>query len=173
MESRLNAQNKGLTFDAQETIDWIKTLQRTQVFDEGFVLRRASAIKELERKVNKEFSAVTDMNSSTGVVIDDSELVKRMAKEKEDDVGRARQTLDENGVVSSAPGITSSLYTKSNESQGGMPILKAVLNNRSKSSIDSLDNLLLTLDKDLPNEFGDFPRITQMTFPDKFPIPVN
>ena len=54
-----------------------------------------------------------------------------------------------------------------------MPILKAVLNNRCKSSIDSLDNLLLTLDKDLPNEFGDFPRITQMTFPDKFPIPVT
>ena len=66
------------------------------------------------------------MNSSTGVVIDDSEIVKRMAQEKEDDVGRARQTLHENGVVSSAPGITSSLYTKSNESQGGMPILKAV-----------------------------------------------
>ena len=54
-----------------------------------------------------------------------------------------------------------------------MPILKAVLKNRSKSSIDSLDNLILTLDKDLPNEFGDFPKITQMTFPDKFPIPVN
>lgn len=173
MESRLNAQNKGLTFDAKETIDWIETLKRTQVFDEGFTLRRNSAIEELERKVNKELSEVTDMNSSTGVVIDDSEMIKRMAKEEEDDVGRARQTLDENGVVSSAPGITSSLYTKSNESQGGMPILKAVLNNRKKSSIDSLDNLLLTLDKDLPNEFGDFPKITQMTFPDKFPIPVN
>ncbi|MEO1257134.1 MAG: hypothetical protein AAFY41_19960, partial [Bacteroidota bacterium] len=62
MESRLNAQNKGLTFDAQETIDWIKTLQRTEVFDEGFVLRRASAIEELEQKVNKELSTVTDMN---------------------------------------------------------------------------------------------------------------
>ena len=173
MESRLNAQNKGLTFDAQETIDWIKTLQRTQVFDEGFVLRRASAIEEIERKVNRELSAVTDMSSSTGIVVDDSEIVNRMAKVNEDDVGRARQTVDDNGAVSSAPGFTSSLYTKSNESQGGMPILKAVLNNRSRSSIDSLDNLLLTLDKDLPNEFGDFPRITQMTFPDKFPIPVT
>ena len=39
MESRLNAQNKGMTFDAQETIMWIKTLQRTQVFDEGFIVR--------------------------------------------------------------------------------------------------------------------------------------
>ena len=173
MESRLNAQYKGLTFDAQETVDWIKTLQRTQVFDEGFVLRRAGAIEEIERKVNKELSAVTDMNSSTGIVVDDSEIVNRMAKVNEDDVGRARQTVNDNGVVSSAPGITSSLYTKSNESQGDMPILKAVLNNRSKSSIDSLDNLILTLDKDLPNEFGDFPRITQMSFPDKFPIPVD
>ena len=113
------------------------------------------------------------MNSSTGIVLDDSEIVKRMAKENGDDVGRARQIVNDNGVVSSAPGITSSLYTKANESQGGLPILKAVSNNRSKSSIGSLDNLILTLDKDLPNEFGDFPRITQMTFPDKFPIPVN
>ena len=99
MESRLNAQNKGLTFDAKVTIDWIETLKRTEVFDEGFVLRRGTALEELERKVNKELSAVTDMNSSTGVIIDDSELVKRMAKEKEDDVSRARQTLDENGVI--------------------------------------------------------------------------
>ena len=119
MESRLNAQNKGLTFDAQETIDWTKTLQRTQVFDEGFVLRRASAIEEIERKVNRELSAVTDMSSSTGIVVDDSEIVNRMAKVNEDDVGRARQTVDNNGAVSSAPGFTSSLYTRANESQRG------------------------------------------------------
>ena len=173
MESRLNAQNKGLTFDAEKSIDWIKTLKRTQVFDEGFILRRASAIKEIQRRVNQELRTVTDMNSSTGVVVDDSEMIERMAKRSEDDVARARQTVDDHGEVSSAPGITSCLYTKSNESQGGMPILKAVLNKSTKSSIDSLDNLILTLDKDLPNEFGDFPRITQMTFPDLFPIPVD
>ena len=43
MESKLNAQNKGLTFNAEKTIDWIKTLKRTEVFDEGFILRRESA----------------------------------------------------------------------------------------------------------------------------------
>ena len=173
MESMLNAQNKGLTFDAVKSIDWIKTLKRTQVFDEGFILRRASAIKEIQRRVNQELRTVTDMDSSTGVVVDDSELIERMAKGNEDDVARARQTVDNDGEVSSAPGITSCLYTKANESQGKMPILKAVLNKSKKSPIDSLDNLILTLDKDLPNEFGDFPRITQMTFPDLFPIPVD
>ena len=113
------------------------------------------------------------MNASTGVAVDDSEMIERMARGNEDDVARARQTVNDHDEVSSVPGITSCLYTKSNESQGKMPILKAVLNITKKSPIDSLDNLILTLDKELPNEFGDFPRITQMTFPDLFPIPVN
>ena len=173
MESRLNAQNKGLTFDAEKSIDWIKTLKRTKVFDEGFHLRRATAIEKIQRKINQELRTVTDMNASTGVVVDDSEMVQRMAKGNEDDVGRARQTVDNKGEVSSVPGITSCLYTKAHESQGKLPILKAVLNKTKKSSTDTLDNLILTLDKDLPNEFGDFPRITQMTFPDLFPIPVD
>merc|ERR1711951_62822 len=164
MESMFNAQNQGLTFDAQKSIDWIKTLKRTKVFDEGFQLRRAGAIEKIQRRVNQELRTVTDMNASTGVVVDDSEMIERMARENGDDVARARQTVDDHGEISSVPGITSCLYTKSNESQGKMPILKAVLNTRKKSPIDSLDNLILTLDKDLPNEFGDFPRITQMTF---------
>ena len=89
MESRLNAQNQGLTFDAQKSIDWINTLKRTKVFDEGFHLRRASAIEKIQRRVNEELRTVTDMNASTGVVVDDSEMIERMAKEKEDDVARA------------------------------------------------------------------------------------
>jgi len=52
----------------------------------GFVLRRASAIKEIQRRVNQELRTVTDMNSSTGVVVDDSEMIQRMAKRSEDDV---------------------------------------------------------------------------------------
>ena len=92
------------------------------------------------------------MSSSSGIVVDDPDIVNRIRRVHEGDVRRARQTVNDNGVVSSAPGITASLYTKSNESQGGMPILKAVLNSRNTSSIiDSLDNLILTLDKDLPN----------------------
>ena len=104
---------------------------------------------------------------------DDSEMVERIAKMNKDDVAQAQQTEDDHSEVSSAMGINSCFYTKSIESQGKRPILKAVLNKTKKSSIDTLDNLILTLDKDLPNEFGDFPRITQMTFPDLFPIPVN
>ena len=140
VESRLNAQNKCLTFDAENSIDWIKTLKRTEVFDEEFNLRRLSAIKEIQRRVNQELRTVTDMNCSTGVVVDDSDMVKRMANLNDDDVARIRQTVDDHGKVSSAPGITSCLYTKSNESQGKMPILKAVLNTSKKSPIDSLDN---------------------------------
>merc|ERR1711973_451032 len=104
MESMLNAQNKGLTFDAEKSIDWIKTLKRTQVFDEGVILRRASAIKEIQRRVNQELRKVTDMNAPSGVVVEDSEMIERMAKRSEDDVARARQTVDDHGEVSSAPG---------------------------------------------------------------------
>ena len=68
MESRLNAQNQGLTFDAQKSIDWIKTLKRTKVFDEGFQLRRAGAIEKIQRRVNQELRTITDVNASTGVV---------------------------------------------------------------------------------------------------------
>ena len=66
MESMLNAQNKGLTFDAEKSIDWIKTLKRTQVFDERFILRRASAIKEIQRRVNQELRKVRHECSKWG-----------------------------------------------------------------------------------------------------------
>ena len=117
MESPINAQNLGLSFNAKDTIDWIKALQRTQAYDEGFVLRRSSAIEENERKFNKEPTTVTDMNSSTGIVVEDSEIVNRMAKVNEDDVSRARQTVNATGVVSTATGITLCLYTKSNKTR--------------------------------------------------------
>lgn len=106
------------------SIDWNNVLKRTQVFDEGFTLHRASAIQEIQGRVNQDLTTITDMNSLTGIVVDDSELVQRMAKANEDDVGRARQTVDDHGEISQVPGITSCLYTKSTESLrgGGVPI---------------------------------------------------
>merc|ERR1711951_187966 len=96
MESRLNAQNQGLTFDAQKSIDWIKTLKRTKVFDERFQLRRAGAIEKIQRRLHQELRTVTDMNASTGVVVDDSEMIERMARRGNgDDVARSRQTVDD------------------------------------------------------------------------------
>ena len=65
------------------------------------------------------------MNASTGIVLDDSEIVNRMAKVNEDDVARARQTVSDNGVVSSVPGITSCIFTKWSENQGECQFLRS------------------------------------------------
>ena len=96
-----------------------------------------------------------------------------MAKMNEDDIARARQILDDHGRVSAAPGITSCLYTNDIANQGEVPISKAVLKDCGKKNLFYLDNLFLTLDKELPNEFTEFLRITALTFPDKFPLYVD
>ena len=51
--------------------------------------------------------------------------------------------------------------------------MKAVLKDCGTTQIHKMDNLLLTLDRELPNEFLDFPKITALSFPDKFPLPVD
>ena len=52
-------------------------------------------------------------------------------------------------------------------------VLKAVLKEFGKKDIHEMDNLILTLNRKLPNGFTEFPSITALTFPDKFPLYVD
>ena len=169
----LNSKNQGLSFNANDCKLWIKVLQRTQAFDSTFVLRRKKAIKDIEIKTNLRLQQITDMTSSSGVVLDDSQLVKRMVSENEDDVSRARQTINDFGNPSPTPGITSSLFAQCTQDESGLPILKAILKDKKPQSVEQLDNLILKLKRELPNEFLDFPRIIALSFPHLFPTPVD
>ena len=163
MEARLNAQNLGQSFNAKNCSIWIQVLQRTQAFSEKFVLRRQSALDKIERKVNQKLTEITDINSRSGIVVEDSPLAEQMAQMNEDDVARARQSLDGKGRISQVPGIASCLYTNDTTNQGKVPTLKAVLKECSKKDIHAMDILILTLNRELPNEFTEFPRITALT----------
>ena len=55
MESRLNAQNKGLTFDAQETIDWIKTLNGRKYLMKDLFYVELVPLRNLSAKLIKNF----------------------------------------------------------------------------------------------------------------------
>ena len=173
MEARLNKKNIGLSFNAEDCKIWIQVLKRTRAFSTKFVLRREAAIAKISRKVNKELSEITNTDSITGVIIEDSRLAEEIARRNEDDVARSRQILDHHGRVSQAPGITSCLFTNNSNYLGKVPTLKAILKDCGTIPIHKMDNLLLTLDRELPNEFLEFPRITALSFPDKFPLPVN
>ena len=173
MEARLNRRNLGLTFNAEDCKIWIQVLQRTRAFSTKFVLRRQAAIDKISYNVNKKLSEITNMDSKTGIILEESRLAEEIAKRNEDDVARARQLLDEHGGMSQAPGITSCLYSNDSNYQGKLPTLKAVLKDCGKTPIHKMDNLLLTLDRELPNEFLDFPKIIALSFPDKFPLPVD
>ena len=171
--ARLNRRNLGLTFNAEDCKIWIQVLLRTKAFSTKFVLRRQAAINKISHKVNKQLSEITNIDSSTGVILEESRLAEEIAKRNEDDVARSRQVVDHDGGVSQAPGITSCLYSNNSNYQGKLPTLKAVLKDCGKTPIHKMDNLLLTLDRELPNEFLDFPKITALSFPDKFPLPVD
>ena len=168
MEARLNAQNIGLSFNAKNCLIWLEVLRRTQAFSEKFKLRRQDAIN-IEKKVNGGLTEITDIHSRSGIIVEESLLAEQMAKMGEDDVSRARQVLNDQGRISQAPGITSCLYTNDSTSQGKVTTLKEC----GKRDLHNVDNLILTLNGELPNEFMDFPRITALTFPDKFPLYVD
>ena len=96
-----------------------------------------------------------------------------MANISSDDVAGARSVINAQGVKSGVPGITSSLFTNPSTLGGNLPVLNAMLKKVKNRTSDRADNLLLALEKILPNEFVNFPTITALTFPDKFPVPIS
>ena len=115
----------------------------------------------------------TTTDSVDGVVLDNNKLLRRIADISSDDVASARSVLDAQGVKSAVPGITSSLFVNPESYGGDLPALNAMLKKIKNRPSARADKLLLGLEKILPNEFVNFPTITALTFPDKFPIPIS
>ena len=69
MEARLNAENRGQSFNAKNCTTWIKVLLRTQAFSESFVLRRKTVIDRIEREVNAQLRKVTVFTLKLGLLL--------------------------------------------------------------------------------------------------------
>ena len=100
-------------------------------------------------------------------------MVGRMADMAGDDVARARSVLNSKGVHTDVPGITCSFFNKPDEYGAKLPVLHGMLKSLNNSHSAKTDRLLLGLEKVLPDEFSNFPKVTSLSFPDKFPIPVT
>ena len=144
------------------------------MFNSEIRRKRGEELERLASDTKKRLSSVTKTTDSVhGVVLENNSLLKRVAAESFDDVASARSVVNERGVKSDVPGITSSLFNTTASYGGNLPALNAMLKKVKNRSLDRADNLLLGLEKILPNEFVNFPTITALTFPDKFPVPIS
>ena len=173
MERRLNKMNIGLDFNVQNCIKWIKLLKRTEAFGSEIELRRNEELNRLASQVREQVSSLSSTDSDHGIVLESNDLVGRMADMAGDDVARARSILNSQGVKTDVPGITGSLFNKPDEYGGELPVLNGMLKTINSMISVQTDRLLLGLEKVLPDEFRNFPKITALSFPDKFPIPVT
>ena len=144
------------------------------MFGSEIVRKRGDELKRIASETIKRLSSVTKTTDSVhGVVLENNSLLKRVAAESSDDVASARSVINERGVKSDVPGVTSSLFNNTGSYGGNLPALNAMLKKVKNRSSDRADTLLLGLEKILPNEFVNFPKITALTFPDKFPVPIS
>ena len=174
MERRLNKMNIGLDFNINDSLAWIDLLKRTEVFHSEIERRRESELERLVSDTKKRITSISETIASVdGVVVENNKLLMRVAESSTDDVAGARSVVTARGVKSDVPGITSSLFANPNSYGGDMPALNAMLKKIKNRTSDRVDKLLLGLEKILPNEFVNFPTITALTFPDKFPIPIS
>ena len=144
------------------------------MFRSDIVLKRGDELERIASETKQKLSNVTATPDSVdGVVLENNSLLKRVADESTDDVAGARTVITARGVKSDVPGITSSLFTNSGSYGGNLPALNAMLKKVKNRTSERADNLLLGLEKVLPNEFVNFPSITALSFPDKFTVPIS
>ena len=144
------------------------------MFHSEIVRKRGDELKRIASDTKKRLSSVTKTTDSIhGVVIENNNLLKRVADESSDDIAAARSVVNEKGVKSDVPGITSSLFNNTGSYGGNLPALNAILKKVKNKTSDRAESLLLGLEKILPNEFVNFPTITALTFPNKFPVPIS
>ena len=169
----LNKMNIGLDFDAADCLKWIDLLKRTEVFGDDIVGKRAAELDKLLSTLREKLQRTATTHSVDGVVLEESIIASKMAAMSADDVANSRGEVDSKGVRSDLPGITSSLFCNQSMYEGKFPALQAMLRKINPRQRVKGDRLLLGLEKVLPNEFLNFPHITGLTFPDKFPIPIT
>ena len=134
--------------------------------------KRAEELDNLLATLRAKLQRITTTQSVDGVVLEESVIASEMAAMSADDVANSRGMVDSKGVKSDLPGITSSLFCNNSMYEGKLPALQAMMRKINPRQRVKGDRLLLGLEKVLPNEFLNFPSITGLTFPDKFPIPV-
>ena len=148
-------------------------LKRTEAFGCEIEERRLDELDRLASQVKEQICTLATTDSAQGVVLEDNDLVNRMANMAGDDVARARSILNSKGIKCDVPGINSSLFNKPEQYGGEHPVLHEMLKSINNYRSAQADRLLLGLEKVLPDEFRNFPNITALSFPDKFPIPVT
>ena len=174
MESTLNLQNRGQFFSVLECYHLLKLLKRTGALSSNFTVKRKRSLGLLQRKVDMKMSRTTSTtDSSTGIVIEPSLRVHQMEKKCSDDVAAARLLVDNDGMKTTAPGMSSSLFWNRTSHDGKLPLLRNLLSNLPGKQRMNNDPLLLKIKRELPNEFKNFTQITTHTFPDLFPIPLK
>ena len=174
MESTLNRQNRGQSFNVTESYNFLKLLKKTGALSPEFTVRRKNSLALLQRKVDTEMSRISNTtDSSTGIVLETSQRVQQMDTSCSDDVAAARLLTENDGMKSAAPGITSSLFWNKASHDSKIPLLKSMLGGLPGARKMDTDSLLLKIKRELPNEFVNFSEITTHTFPDLFPIPLN
>ena len=174
MEATLNRQNRGQSFNAVESYNFLKLLKKTGALSHEFTVKRKGCLGLLQRKVDMEMSRTTGTtDSSTGVILETSQRVHEMDRACSDDVAAARFLKEDNGMKTAAPGITSSLFWNKASHDGKLHFLKRMLGGLPGKQRMSTDTLLLKIKRELPNEFENFTQITTHTFPDLFPIPLK
>ena len=155
MESTLNKQNRGQSFDVQLCSKWLDVLKRTGALSSEYVLRRGKSLAQVQRKISRELAyTTTTTDSSVGVVLEDSKHAQEMDNTCTDDIAAARWLVDNKGVKTQAPGLTSSLFWNQSCNNGKVPVLKTVLKSMPGKQQTIKDTLLLKLKRHLPNEFS-------------------
>ena len=111
IESTLNRQARGQSFDVMECYNLLKLLKRTKALASDFSVKRKSSLGLLQRKVDIEMSRITNTtDSSTGIILEPSSRVHQMEDSCSDDVAAARLLIENNGVKTTAPGISTSMF---------------------------------------------------------------
>ena len=174
MESTLNRQNRGQSFNVADSYNFLKLLKKTGALSPEFTVKRKSSLGLLQRKVDMEMSRISNTtDSSAGIVLEPSQRIQQMDTSCSDDVAAARLLTENDGMKSAAPGITSSLFWNKASHDSKIPLLKSMLGGLPGARKMDTDSLLLKIKRELPNEFVNFSEITTHTFPDLFPIPLN
>ena len=174
MESTLNRQNRGQYFNALESYNLLKLLKKTGALSQDFTVKRRKSLGLLQRKVDMEMSRTSrTTDSSTGTILETSQRIHQMDSKCSDDVASARFLLDNDGMKTAAPGITSSLFWNTASHESKLPLLSNILGGLPGKQRRNLDPLLMKIKRELPNEFENLTQITTHTFPDLFPIPLK
>ena len=94
-ERKLNRMNIGLDFDADDCLQWIDLLKRTEVFGGDIVAKRADELENLLSTLRDKLQRTTTTHSVDGVVLEGSGIASKMAEMSSDDVAKARGMIDD------------------------------------------------------------------------------